>query len=119
MEPVNGIELAKRVHKAPDSPNRFIPMIMITGHSEKLRITEARDAGINEILIKPISATQLYQHIKSVIDRPGNLSNQKTISGPTGAVGGTPIIPAPNGAPMPDRKAKQTLSPNRAAEPAN
>jgi two-component system chemotaxis response regulator CheY len=82
MAPANGIELAKRVRKATDSPNRFIPMIMITGHSEKLRITEARDAGINEILIKPISATQLYQRIKSVIDRPRQFVESKDYFGP-------------------------------------
>ncbi len=69
MEPINGIELAKRISKGADSPDRFIPMIMITGHSERTRITEARDAGINEILIKPISATQLYQRIE-IGDRP-------------------------------------------------
>lgn len=82
MEPVNGIELAKRVRKGTDSPNRFIPMIMITGHSERARITEARDAGINEILIKPISATQLYQRIKSVIDRPRQYVESKDYFGP-------------------------------------
>jgi CheY-like chemotaxis protein len=82
MEPVNGIELAKRVRKGADSPNRFIPMIMITGHSEKLRITEARDTGISEILIKPISATQLYQRIKSVIERPRQYVESKDYFGP-------------------------------------
>ena len=82
MEPVSGIEFAKRVRTAGDSPNRFIPMIMITGHSERARITEARDAGINEILIKPISATQLYQRIKSVIDRPRQYVKSKDYFGP-------------------------------------
>jgi CheY-like chemotaxis protein len=82
MEPVNGIEFAKQVRKGGDSPDRFIPMIMITGHSEKARITEARDAGINEILNKPISATQLYQRIKSVIDRPRQFVESKDYFGP-------------------------------------
>ena len=82
MEPVSGIELTKQVRKAGDSPDRFIPMIMITSHSEKARITEARDAGINEILIKPISATQLYQRIKSVIDRPRQFVESRDYFGP-------------------------------------
>jgi DNA-binding response OmpR family regulator len=55
---------------------------MITGHSERARITEARDAGINEILIKPISATQLYQRIKSVIDMPRQFVESDGYFGP-------------------------------------
>ena len=45
----------------------FVPIIMLTGHTEKQRVTAARDAGITEFLAKPISAKALYQRIVNVV----------------------------------------------------
>jgi CheY-like chemotaxis protein len=82
MAPVSGIDFVKLVRTADDSPDRFIPMIMVTGHSVQTRITGARDAGINEILIKPVSAVSLYQRIKSVIERPRQFVESRDYFGP-------------------------------------
>ena len=43
---------------------------MLTGHSEKKRVTAARDAGVTEFLAKPISAKGLYQRIVNVVANP-------------------------------------------------
>lgn len=82
MAPVDGIELVKRVRTAHDSPNPYIPIILLTGHTEKHRITEARDAGINEFLAKPISAKRLYQRIINVIEKPRTFVKTDTYFGP-------------------------------------
>jgi two-component system, chemotaxis family, chemotaxis protein CheY len=52
------------------SANPYTPVIMISGHAEKRRVFEARDAGVNEFLVKPISAKGLYQRIASVVMHP-------------------------------------------------
>jgi len=70
MEPLDGIEFTKMVRTSNDSANPFLPIIMLTGHTEMNRIVEARDAGIHEYLAKPISAKSLYSRISSIIDRP-------------------------------------------------
>lgn len=69
MEPVDGLALTRRI-RSKDGPNRYVPIIMITGYSEIERITRARDAGVNEILAKPIAATSLYTRVRAVIERP-------------------------------------------------
>jgi len=70
MTPINGIELTKMLRTVNDSFNPFIPIIMLTAHSEISRIVEARDAGVNEFVVKPISVKALFARIQSVIEKP-------------------------------------------------
>ena len=60
MEPMNGIELVKRIRTGEDGINAFTPIIMVSGYSDLEQIIKARDAGINEFLAKPISAKMVY-----------------------------------------------------------
>lgn len=70
MAPLNGLEFTRMVRTTGDSPNAFVPIIMLTGYTEKQRVVEARDAGINEFLAKPISAKTLYGRVRSIIEFP-------------------------------------------------
>ncbi len=82
MQPVNGIEFAKTVRRGDSSPNPFLPIIMVTGHSETHRILEARDAGVNEFVVKPFSAHTLFERIEMVIERPRPFIRLKDYFGP-------------------------------------
>lgn len=82
MEPQDGLHLVKWVRNSPDSPDNFLPVIMVTGHTEKARITEARDAGINEFMAKPVSAKSLYRRLVSVIEHPRQFVRTKSYFGP-------------------------------------
>jgi DNA-binding response OmpR family regulator len=55
---------------------------MLTGHSEKRRVTMARDAGVTEFLAKPISAKGLYHRILNVVANPRPFIKTKTYFGP-------------------------------------
>jgi two-component system chemotaxis response regulator CheY len=70
MFPLDGVEFTRLVRNSPDSPNPYLPIIMMTGHSEKRRVTEARDAGVTEFVTKPVNAPALLARIESVIMRP-------------------------------------------------
>ncbi len=52
----DGLELAQMIRQPESKGNPYAPIIMLTGHSEKRRVTVARDAGVTEFLAKPISA---------------------------------------------------------------
>lgn len=82
MSPVDGIELVRWMRRSKDSPNAFMPIVMVTAYSERFRICEARDAGINEVLVKPFSAAKLYEKIWLVVDRPRPFVRTKTYFGP-------------------------------------
>ena len=70
MEPLDGIELTRMIRTASDSHNPYVPIIMLTAYSEMIRIVEARDAGVNEFVVKPISVNTLFSRIQAVIEKP-------------------------------------------------
>ncbi len=68
MPPTDGLEFVKRVRISEDSPNPYVPIIMLTGYTELYRVKQARDAGISAFLAKPLSAQALYKRVTSVVD---------------------------------------------------
>ena len=70
MDTLDGIEFARMVRTADDTPNPYIPIIMLSAYSERYRVTDARDVGITEFLRKPICAQDLHERIIQVIDNP-------------------------------------------------
>lgn len=70
MKDMEGIDVINFVRSSPDSPNPRMPIIMLTGNTEAHYVFTARDAGVNEYLIKPFTADQLVRRIRSLIERP-------------------------------------------------
>ena len=70
MKPMDGLTFSHAVRTAENSPNPFIPIIMITGHTEKHQVEAARDAGVTEFLVKPITASSLFSRIAEIVERP-------------------------------------------------
>lgn len=82
MEPTDGVEFTRQVRNAPDSPNPYLPVVMLTGHSELARVTEARDAGVTEFVVKPLTAKALVDRINTVIFKPRPFIRSKDYFGP-------------------------------------
>ncbi len=70
MFPLDGVEFTRLVRNSPDTANPYLPIIMMTGHSEKSRVYEARDAGVTEFVVKPITAKAILDRIQAVIFHP-------------------------------------------------
>lgn len=79
---ISGIDFIKEIRKNKSSPNRFSPIIMVTGKNTKQDVSEARDAGVNEFLVKPITAKALYSHIIAIIENPRNFIISRNYIGP-------------------------------------
>ena len=82
MQPLDGLDFVRLVRNAKDSFNPYVPIIMLTGYTEYRRVAEARDAGINEFLAKPISPRDLYLRIASIIDHPRPFVRARGYFGP-------------------------------------
>jgi two-component system, chemotaxis family, chemotaxis protein CheY len=82
MRPMDGVSLIRALRNAPDSPNRFIPIIMVTGHTTQSRVAEARDAGVNEFLAKPITGRGVLDRIRRVIASDRSFVNSNDYFGP-------------------------------------
>lgn len=81
-DPDNGLELTRRIRTEERSPNPFIPIIMMTGYSQKRRVLQARDSGITEFLVKPFTAKALYLKIEQLVERPRHFVSTESYFGP-------------------------------------
>jgi two-component system chemotaxis response regulator CheY len=70
MVPTDGIEFTRQVRTSQASPNPYVPIIMVTGHTERPRVEAARDAGVTEFLAKPITAQTLFSRIAEIVEHP-------------------------------------------------
>lgn len=82
MEPFDGIALSRKIRNDPKSPNQYVPIILMTGFSEKRRVLSARDSGITEFLVKPFSARILYKRLSQIIERPRQFVRAEGFFGP-------------------------------------
>ena len=82
MQPLDGLDFVRLVRTGKDSPNPYVPVIMLTGHTEMHRVVEAREAGTTEFLAKPVSPKKLYARIRSIIESQRNFIKTKTYFGP-------------------------------------
>ncbi len=82
MRPLNGIEFTKMLRRGEDGHNSYLPIIMASGYGEMQRIIKARDAGVNEYVVKPFSAATLFNRILAVTDKPRPYIRTKNFFGP-------------------------------------
>ena len=82
MEPIDGIAFTRAVRRLPDDADCVVPIIMVTGHTERSRIQRARDAGVTEILAKPVTAAALHQRIELIVHKPRHFVRAPNYVGP-------------------------------------
>lgn len=82
LDTLDGNDLTKLIRTASDSNNPLIPVIMLTGHTERHIVAQARDAGVNEFLAKPISAEALYVRIVGAVFNPRPFVKARGFMGP-------------------------------------
>lgn len=82
MPILDGIEFTRLVRTGRDHNQQMIPIIMITGFTERSRVIAARDAGITELCVKPVTARDLWNRIAEVVNAPRPFIRSKTYTGP-------------------------------------
>lgn len=82
MRPVDGIEFTHRVRLGRDSPNPYVPIIMVTGHTERHMVEAARDSGVTEFLAKPITTQNLLLRVVEIVERPRPFVRCESYFGP-------------------------------------
>jgi len=102
MEGMSGLEFVNTVRRSFPDPQRRTPLLMCTAYTDKKRIFEARDAGVNEILAKPITASRLYDALSNAIFRIRDFIDTADYVGPDRRRRQIPID-------FPDRRGQVTL----------
>jgi len=70
MPNLDGLELTRVIRQAGINADPYVPIIMLSSHTEQARIDKAYDAGVTQFLTKPISARALYEAIVTVVANP-------------------------------------------------
>lgn len=65
MEPMSGLELLKEVRA--NEKTKHIPFIMITAESKAENVVAAKQAGVNNYIVKPFNALTLKQKLVTVL----------------------------------------------------
>lgn len=79
---LDGLDFCKRIRLDPHSPNRYLPIIMITAYSERKRVIDAINGGVDEFLVKPIRAVDVANRVNAVIERRRPFIEAKGYFGP-------------------------------------
>ena len=82
MDAINGHGFVRKVRTATDSPCPYIPIVVLTGHTEVQHIVAARDAGANGYLAKPVTPLLLYDRICRLIESDCRFVQCDAYSGP-------------------------------------
>lgn len=82
MSPMNGLDLTLHLRKSLDSPNRMIPVIMLTARKTRPDIQRARDAGVTEYMIKPFTSGALIERLQDIAKDPRGFVLSPNYTGP-------------------------------------
>ena len=65
MQPMSGFELLKRVRAEPRT--QTLPFVMVTAEAKVDNVVAARQAGVNNYIIKPFTLAVLKQKLSTVL----------------------------------------------------
>ncbi|MFO1014589.1 MAG: response regulator [Caulobacteraceae bacterium] len=82
MSVLDGVDFVRLARNSPESLNPYIPIIMLTAHTERRRVMSARDAGVTEFCAKPVTAAELARKINAVISSPRPFIKTASYFGP-------------------------------------
>jgi two-component system chemotaxis response regulator CheY len=66
MEPMSGFELLQKI-RSSDGALKAIPFIMVTAESKPENIIKAKQAGVNNYIVKPFNAETLKTKLAAVL----------------------------------------------------
>lgn len=81
MPVLDGAELVKLIRQ-PNFVCAYVPIIMLSGHTERSRVVASSKLGVNHFLSKPVSAKALYNRMADCILYPRKFVTTDDYFGP-------------------------------------
>jgi len=78
----DGLTLTRWVRAHPQSPNPFLPILMVTGMRAETQVKAARDAGVDAFLAKPVSPKSVADRLAMLVERPRSYIAVENYLGP-------------------------------------
>jgi len=70
MPEVDGFLFLRFVRSSPESPDRFMPVAMLSGAADAGFVSKCRDLGSNEFIAKPFSTQAVWERLMQIIYKP-------------------------------------------------
>ncbi len=82
MDLLDGVDFTRLVRTGDDISNPYVPIIMLSAHSERKRVIAAREAGVTEFCCKPVTAEDLYKKFCAIVNSPRQFVKTSSYFGP-------------------------------------
>lgn len=70
MAPLDGIEFTRLLRSADDSPNPYLPVLMMTADATERQVKNAFAAGVNDFMSKPVEMAALRRKLHVLFSSP-------------------------------------------------
>jgi len=64
----DGLKLVDWVRTDEKSPNPFMPVVMVSAFAERRHVVTARDWGVTEYIVKPVSAHLVHSRLVNIVE---------------------------------------------------
>ncbi len=69
MSPIDGLSFGRMLRHPARSPNTTVPVILLTSRIDRKLVEAVRDAGLDDVVTRPLSPATLEARIVAVIGR--------------------------------------------------
>jgi CheY-like chemotaxis protein len=93
MQPMTGYAMTRAIRKLRAAPGTSgdiaarqgsdVPVLMLSGHDEPDIVEWARNEGVTDYIVKPVTPELLYERVLSAISAPIHVVETKTYRGPS------------------------------------
>jgi two-component system, chemotaxis family, chemotaxis protein CheY len=78
----DGMGLLKRIRRDEESPNPFVPVVVMTSMADREHVLTARDLGMTEFIAKPFSPRLIYLRLQMIAEQPRSFVRTNSYFGP-------------------------------------
>ncbi len=82
LPPHGGLMLTRTIRRNANNENRTIPILLMSSDTAETTIKNARDAGANMVVAKPMSPSSLYDRLSWIAFNPRPFIDTATYFGP-------------------------------------
>ena len=82
MQPMDGVEFTRRLRTPRNGLNNYVPVLMVSAHTDIANVKDAIAAGVTEFLVKPIVPANLEARLLSVVRTPKKQVRTASYCGP-------------------------------------
>jgi two-component system chemotaxis response regulator CheY len=82
LSPHSGLELTRTIRRNPQNQHRTMPILLLSSDTNEMTVRQARDAGANMVIAKPMSPTSLYDRLSWIAFNPRPFVDTASYFGP-------------------------------------